>query len=180
MQQSPDDELAIALESVASGDRAAFRKLYQQAGPVLFRICTRMLRDRDAAQDALQEAMVRIWQKSHLFRRDKGGAMGWMTAVTRNVVFNRLPALRPAISGLSDQELTALIESYSTSPDPAMGPDLRRCLALLEQNYRRCVVLAYHYGMSYEELAAQKAVPLGTIKTWIHRAIGQLQRCLNQ
>jgi RNA polymerase sigma-70 factor (ECF subfamily) len=34
--------------------------------------------------------------------------------------------------------------------------------------------------MSYEELAAQKAVPLGTIKTWIHRAIGQLQRCLNQ
>jgi len=40
--------------------------------------------------------------------------------------------------------------------------------------------LAYHYGLSYEELAEQSAVPIGTIKTWIHRAVEKLQSCLNQ
>lgn len=180
MPQSPDDELGSVLESVAAGDRTAFRQLYLEAGPALFRICTRILRDRDAAQDALQEAMIRIWQKSHLYRRDRGGAMGWMTAVTRNVVFNRMPKLRTGDASLSDEEVAAVVEALSVPTDPAVGPDLRRCLGLLKQNYRKCVILAYHYGLSYEELAVQKSVPLGTIKTWIHRAIGQLQTCLNQ
>jgi RNA polymerase sigma-70 factor, ECF subfamily len=64
--------------------------------------------------------------------------------------------------------------------DPGLAPDLRRCLGLLEQNYRQSILLAYYYGLSYEELAAHSSVPVGTIKTWIHRAVEKLQRCLSQ
>ena len=182
MRQNPEDDLGQLLGSVAGGDRAAFQRLYEQAGPILFGICSRILRDRDAAEDAFQEAMLRIWQKSYLFDPARGGAMNWMVTVVRRVVLDRLPARRTAQLSLTDASVAALVETlpYQASRDPGLAPDLRRCLGLLEQNYRQSVLLAYYYGLSYEELAAHSAVPVGTIKTWIHRAVEKLQRCLSQ
>lgn len=182
MRQNPEDDLGQLLGSVADGDRAAFQRLYEQVGPILFGICSRILRDRDAAEDAFQEAMLRIWQKSYLFDPTRGGAMNWMVKVVRRVVLDRLPARRTAQLSLTDASVAALVETlpHQASRDPGLAPDLRRCLGLLEQNYRQSVLLAYYYGLSYEELAAHSAVPVGTIKTWIHRAVEKLQRCLSQ
>jgi RNA polymerase sigma-70 factor, ECF subfamily len=172
-------ELATTLERVAEGDRVAFRSLYQAVGPKLFSICKRLMRDQDAAQDALQDVMVRIWEKSPLFDRARGDAMGWMVALARSVIFNRL-AKRPAPAlSLSEKEIADVVERLSAGGDPALGQDLRRCLAVLKEEQRRCIVMAYHYGLTYEELSALSAVPVGTVKSWIHRAIGQLQTCLS-
>lgn len=182
MRQNPEDDLGHVLRSVAEGDRGAFRVLYEQAGPVLFAICSRTLRDRDAAEDAFQEAMLRIWQKSYQFDSAKGGAMNWMVTVVRRVALDRLPARRSGQMSLTDESVAAMVESlpHQAPGHPGLAPDLRRCLGLLEQNYRQSVLLAYYYGLSYEELAAHSAVPVGTIKTWIHRAVEKLQRCLSQ
>jgi RNA polymerase sigma-70 factor (ECF subfamily) len=173
-------DLEDILERVAGGDRVAFRELYRLAGPKLFGICRRMMRDREAAQDAFQDVMIRIWEKSHLFDRTKGEAMGWMSTLARNVVFNRLADRPAAVLSMSHEETAAVAESIAIRRDPGLASDLGSCLQELEHKYRRCVILVYHYGLSYEELAAHKGVPLGTIKTWIHRAIGQLQLCLSQ
>jgi RNA polymerase sigma-70 factor, ECF subfamily len=173
-------ELATTLERVAEGDRIAFRNLYQAVGPKLFSICKRLMRDHAAAEDALQDVMVRIWENSPLFDRAKGDAMGWMVALARSVIFNRLakkPA--PALS-LTDAEVAAVVERLSSCEDPLLAHDMRRCLGGLKEEQRRCIVMAYHYGLSYEELSALSAVPVGTVKSWIHRAIGQLQICLSQ
>ena len=173
-------ELATTLERVAKGDRVAFRNLYQDVGPRLFSVCKRLMRDHHAAQDTLQDVMVRIWEKSPLFDRARGDAMGWMLAVARNVAFNRLSEKPAAALSLSDEEVASVVERLSADGDPSLGEDLRRCLRALKEEHRRCVVMAYHYGLSYEELSAHSGVPLGTVKTWIHRAVGQLQICLSQ
>ena len=173
-------ELATTLERVAEGDRVAFRNLYQAVGPKLFSICKRLMRDHGAAEDALHDVMVRIWEKSPLFDRAKGDAMGWMVALARRVIFNRLAARPAPALSLSDAEVAAVIERASTGGDPSLGADLLRCLGSLKEEQRRCIVMAYHYGLSYEELSALSAVPIGTVKSWIHRAIGQLQTCLSQ
>lgn len=175
-----DGELATTLERVAEGDRVAFRNLYQAVGPKLFSICKRLTRDHAAAEDALQDVMVRIWEKSPLFDRTKGDALAWMVVTTRSVIFNRLarkPA--PALS-LSEADVAAVVERVSVAGDPSLGTDLRRCLGTLREEQRRCIVMAYHYGLTYEELSALSAVPVGTVKSWIHRAIGQLQTCLSK
>ncbi len=114
-----------------------------------------------------------------MFDRTKGDAFAWMVALTRSVVLNRLatnpaPALSP-----SDDEVAAVLARLSAG-DPSQGPDFQRCLGGLSEEQRRCIVMAYLYGLSYEELSALSAVPVETVKSWIHRAIVQLQACPNQ
>jgi RNA polymerase sigma-70 factor, ECF subfamily len=92
---APNADLCALLEAVASGDRKAFRTLYDKSAPVLFAICVRLMRDRDLAQDTFQEAMTRIWRKAHLFDASKGNAMAWMAVVTRNCALGRLAAAPP-------------------------------------------------------------------------------------
>lgn len=174
------EKLATILEQVAAGDRVAFRSLYREAGPRLFSLCKRLMRDHDAAQDALQDVMVRIWEKSPLFDRARGDAWSWMMTVARSVVFNRLSDRPARTVSISNDDVASAVDRLSARGDPSLAPDLRRCLGGLKTEYRQCVVMAYHYGLTYEELAAWASVPLGTVKTWIHRAIGQLQTCLSQ
>ena len=126
MRQNPEDDLGQVLRSVAKGDRAAFRLLYEQAGPTLFGICSRILRDRNAAEDAFQEAMLRIWQKSYLYDPAKGGAMNWMVTVVRRVALDRLPARRTGPVSLSRRERRGpgrgAVESGAARSRPGAGP----------------------------------------------------------
>ena len=94
--------------------------------------------------------MVRIWQKSHLFDPAKGTALGWMVAVTRNCMFNVIDQ-RDHVP--LDDELVQTLEQPAV-PDVGIASDISRCLAKLSEKYRECIVLVYHFGLSYEELAS--------------------------
>lgn len=176
---APTEDLNHLLEKVASGDQKAFRSLYDKSSPVLFAICVRLMRDRDMAQDVLQEAMTRIWRKAHLFDPVKGNALAWMTVVTRNCALSRITAAPPPTSSLDDAGVLALVEAKS-SDDPVTGADARRCLRKLNDKYRKCVTLIYLNGLSYEELAAEMGAPLGSVKSWVHRAVRELGLCMGK
>jgi RNA polymerase sigma-70 factor (ECF subfamily) len=89
-----EERLCSLLDAVASGDRKAFRALYDKSAPVLFAICVRLMRDRELAEDVLQEALTRIWRTAHLFDATKGNAMAWMAVITRNCALSRSPPRR--------------------------------------------------------------------------------------
>src|SRR5271170_7278716 len=121
------DEYAELLVAIATGDRIAFRALHDRVGPILLRVCARLTRDHELACEALQEAMVRIWQKSHLFDPAKGAALGWMVAVTRNCMFNMIDQ-RDHVP--LDDELVQTLEQPAV-PDVGIASDISRCLAKL-------------------------------------------------
>jgi RNA polymerase sigma-70 factor (ECF subfamily) len=73
----------------------------------------------------------------------------------------------------------AAIEDSSSS-DPSTAVDVRQCLKKLNEKYRKCVTLIYLYGLSYEELAMQMGSPLGSVKSWVHRAMRALALCLGK
>jgi RNA polymerase sigma-70 factor, ECF subfamily len=153
-------DLCRLLDAVASGDRKAFRTLYDKSAPVLFAICARLIRDRDLAQDMLQEAMTRIWRKAHLFDAFKGNAMAWMAVVTRNCALSQIAAAPPLSSSLDEAGVLAAVEARP-SGDPEIAVDVRQCLKKLNERYRKCVTLIYLHGLSYEELATQMGAPPG-------------------
>src|ERR1700731_1621353 len=119
----PEKHLSTLLNAVASGDRKAFRTLYDKSAPVLFAICVRLMRDRDLAQDVLQEAMTRIWRKAHLFDDSKGNAMAWMAVVTRNCALSQMAAAPPPSSSLDVAGVLAAVGA-SPSGDPVITADV--------------------------------------------------------
>src|ERR1700720_3632186 len=100
-------DLCTLLEAVASGDRKAFRTLYDKSAPVLFAICVRLRRARDLAQDALQEAMTRMWRQAELFDASKGNAMAWRGVVPPHCALSQLAAPPPPSTSLDEAEAVA-------------------------------------------------------------------------
>jgi RNA polymerase sigma-70 factor (ECF subfamily) len=167
------------LAAIAQGDRSAFRTLYGVAGSRLFAICLRMLRDREEAEDVLQEALVKIWQKSYLFDPAKGDGLAWVATVARNCALDRLRRPGRASVPIGDVEEEVAM-CLSMGNDVGEGADLRRCLDALRTDYRKVIVLSYVNGLTHEDLAAALGRPMGTIKSWIRRGMEQLKTCLER
>ena len=172
--------LADLLGSVASGDRAALRALYQRQSVRLFGIANAILRDRDAAADALQDAFLRVSQRAGQFDPARGEPGAWLAGIVRHAALDlarkrgrEMPTDDPA---LGDQPVEA--EALEQVAAAAEGRRLRDCLAALEEKNRQGILLAFVHGLSHAQVAARLDLPLGTVKSWIRRGLLQLRECL--
>ena len=138
----------------------------------VFRLALSILRERAAAEDAAQEAFVRIWKALPGF--DGRAALGtWIYAITRNTCLMELRRRRPTVS-LDDPDSTdAQHAEASIASGPAADPErdnLLRLLAQLPRNQQEAVRLFYLEDRSYEAVADSLGMPLGTVKNLLHRA----------
>lgn len=168
------------ISQIAGGDRAAFRLLYDTAGPRLFAICLRMMRSRPEAEDVLQDAFVKIWEKSWQFDSGKGEGMSWLATVTRHTALDRLRVPNRKLVTIDDNVTEEIDRAMAVQPiNFAEHHDLDRCMAGLRDDYRNAITLAYVRGMTHEELAHSLGKPLGTVKSWINRGLAQLKECMS-
>jgi RNA polymerase sigma-70 factor (ECF subfamily) len=159
-------ELAALLERAARGDRDAFRVLYQRTAPKLFASVRRILGSNAAAEDAVQDAYVRIWTRSGDFDRSVGSP---------TIDIARRGAERiAATSGELDAEMADPLAAAASGE----GGGLAACLEKLEPDRRGMVLLAYCYGWSREELSRRFDRPVATVKTVLRRTLIALKECL--
>lgn len=175
--------LGALLRKVADGDRDAFEAVYQLASGRLFAICLHLLRDRGEAEDVLQEVFTSVWRKARQFDPGKASAMTWLSMTARNRAIDRLRAAPPrAMDDLS--VIDDLPDGDAQPPQAAEHASdrerLARCLDALESKRRALIRAAFLDGASYEELARRIGSPLGSVKSWIRRGLGQLRVCLEQ
>ena len=110
---TPDD-LSDLLARVALKDRRAFRTLYERTAPKLFGLCLRILKSRPEAEEAVQEAYVKIWRNAASYRPDRGAPVTWMAAVARNQpVPDRLRTAVPEMSAADARDPSTRL------PEPA-------------------------------------------------------------
>ena len=166
------------LTAVASGDRGAFRQLYDATSARLFPICLKMLRDRDAAKDVFQDAFFRIWQKAYLFDRSKGSALAWMATITRRCTLARLSETARRTVSIDDLDVEQVANAASLLGGTLESVMLRQCLKQLDAKYSEVILLAYFYGLTHEELAANLNIPLGTAKSRLSRGLAQLYKLM--
>jgi RNA polymerase sigma-70 factor (ECF subfamily) len=180
---SPRIRLDKLLADAAAGKEASFAELYQATSAKLFAVALRILRSREAAEEVLQEAYVRIWERAGDFNPEIASPITWMAAIVRNRSLDevRRRGARPTadVSELDE------IASEDEHPLEALGraedvARLLRCLDGLEPEKKEIVRLAYLDGLSREALAKRFGRPEGTIKTWLHRSLAQLKGCLEQ
>jgi RNA polymerase sigma-70 factor (ECF subfamily) len=182
MFRSMDAPAALAplLAAVARGDRAALRAVYDRQSVRLFGVANAILRDRDAAADAVQDAFVSIARRAGQYDAARGPAEAWLAAIVRHAALDiarkrgrEIPTDDPA---LGDQPVEAdALERVAAS---AEGRRLHECLAALEEKNRKGILLAFVHGLSHAQVAARLDLPLGTVKAWIRRGLLRLRECL--
>jgi RNA polymerase sigma-70 factor (ECF subfamily) len=173
------DDLATLLRRCAAQDRAAFRALYDRQAARLHGIAMRITRQPALAADAVHDTFVALWQHAGSFDPARGSAEAWLTSIARYRALD--------IARRRTREVTGLEMPDAADPEPdalakltgsAEAAALRRCLEGLEPERRGLVVAAFVDGLSHTELAQQRAMPLGTVKSTIRRALAALKRCL--
>ncbi|HTT48260.1 MAG TPA: sigma-70 family RNA polymerase sigma factor [Pseudolabrys sp.] len=176
--------IVAALARIPGGDQAALQTVYRLTSAKLFGVALRILGKRSEAEDVLQEVYVTVWRKAADFDPDRASPMTWLIAIARNRAIDRLRASRQS-------RRMEPIEQSDNVPDSAASADsvlesaqdharLHGCLDGLAAHERGALRGAFFDGNTYEELAARMSVPLGTMKSWIRRAMIKLKACLEQ
>ncbi len=173
--------LSVALGRVAEGDRAALHEVYRRTSSKLFGVCLRIFPEKSDAEDALQDAFVNVWQKAGSFDPARASPITWLVTLTRNRAIDRLRA--------SGKRMTAPIEAAADVADDT--PDAEACLIAADDRARiaHCmetlamgdatmIRTAFFEGATYADIADRAAVPLGTVKSRIRRALMKLKVCL--
>ena len=163
-------EPEILLARAGGGDATAFRQLYDQASGRMLASARRILGERELAEDAVQDAFLRIWRSAAKYDPARGVALAWMGRIVRNAALDRLPKERD-IARIQDIEIAVM---------PVEPPDARvsHCLKKLPGQQGRAMVLMYVHGLTHSELSAQMGAPLGTVKSWVKRGLETLRICM--
>ena len=171
------EELLALLRKVATGNQQAFNELYSLTSGQLFAVALKMLKNRDSAEEAVQEAYVSIWYKADYYKEGQGTVLTWMVSIVRYRVLDMLRSKKVRKEDtLTDDDMLEL-----DSPEVEVSQydiKIENCMNELEQQQRQAIHLAYFNGLSHSEVMAHLNLPLGTIKSWIRRGLTSLQRCL--
>jgi RNA polymerase sigma-70 factor (ECF subfamily) len=178
-----DSELSGLLDRVADGDRQAFSRLYDHVSARLYGVILRILPKSELAEDALQEAFVRIWQKASTYDPSIAAPMAWMATIARNRAIDLKRRFAERLSRQAEELDPATADQ---SPGPLALAEqsdeyrrLRKCLDGLPGERQEMVLLAYHQGWSREELALRFKRPITTVKTLLRRSLLALKECLD-
>jgi RNA polymerase sigma-70 factor (ECF subfamily) len=183
MAEATPAQLGDLIARMSSGDRAAFEDIYAATSPKLFGVVLRIIRQRELAEEVLQEAFIRIWRNAARYDAEKAAPMTWMASIARNRAIDEVR--RRGLDLVDDPDAAALVRDPGPSPADAaaLGESVRalsHCLEELESPRGEMVRLAYLEGYSREALADRFDQPVGTVKTWLRRSLMLLRDCLDR
>ncbi len=173
-------ELDALLPLVAGGDRRAFGRLYDLTSNKLFAVVRCVLKKPELAEEALQEAFMKIWQRASAYEAGSVRPMAWLAAIARNQAIDIKRRFAERLSATAVELDEAHVGSVLPEAELAMElTRLKQCLSRLSGDRQDMVLLAYYQGWTREELAAQYKRPATTIKTLLRRSLLALKEGLD-
>ena len=177
-QPRPDDTYALA--RAAAGDTTGLAVLHRRHAALARGLAYRVLRDRDLAEDAVQEAFVDLWKTAATFDPERSSVRSWICVLTHRRAVDR--PRREARRRLADGHAGELDrDSYSAEDVVMLRLDQRSVRAALEQlndRHRELLELAYYGGLTQSQLAARFDLPLGTVTSRMFEALRRLGAAL--
>jgi RNA polymerase sigma-70 factor (ECF subfamily) len=181
---TPSD--AELVQQALAGSQEAYHALVGRYATPAVNLAARMVQDRALAEDLAQEAFVRAFERLSSYDQQRRFA-SWFFQILHNLTIDYLRRKRPATISLDGLQEAGYPEASSA---PGARPDARAeqaalaraadaALARIRPEYREAVVLRYREDLSVQEVAVAMSVPVGTVKTYLHRARKELASILS-
>lgn len=183
--QSKDEEREWMLR-IQDGDKKALRMLYKRYKNLLFGLIIRILKNREEAEDCLQEVFTQLWEKSDRFDQAKGTAYSFIVTIARNKAIDKTRSrtykdARREEKIIDDFTLTPI--SIENNPHENLELKerinrLRNAMTHLNENERQVLSVAYYNGLSQSEISEKMDIPLGTVKYRMRQGMIKLKERL--
>jgi RNA polymerase sigma-70 factor, ECF subfamily len=170
------------VRAMARGDRAALSFIYEQTAAQIFAISRGMLRCKEDAEEIVCDVYTSAWQRAGTYDSSRGSVIAWLAVMARNRAVDRLRQRRGALSLDDDRHgaLAASLVDAALSPEQVLAQfqsasAVHRALRSLSAQRRYLLGMAFFQGLSHQEIADATAMPLGTVKSHLRRAMAALQ-----
>lgn len=179
----PADSLLALMQRILQRDSTALEALYDATSGHLYALANGILRNREDAEEVLCDCYAQAWQDATRYDAARASVLGWLTMLCRSRALDRLRRRR-------HQRLAVELDAAEEVADPDPLPEdllalveeggrVHAALAALPDDRRELVALAFLRGLSHQEIAELKGLPLGTVKSHVRRSLLQLREALD-
>lgn len=172
------DELVKRLKEKS---KDAFEELYDRYSGAIFGIIHRIMAEEEVAEEVLQDAFLKYWDRIHHYDATKGRLFTWMANVARNLAIDRTRSKEIKKAGKTDSIATYVTsigyDNESQQQIDTIG--LRDALKSLRKEEQFILEMAYFKGYTQSEITEEYGIPLGTVKTRLRMALKNLRVVLN-
>ena len=172
-----DEDDAALVERCLAGDERALRAFVERFRGAVFGLCCRMLGHREDAEDTAQDVFLRAFRSLARWDRTRP-VKPWLLAIAANRC--RTAMERRGRQAVASEAVTLLAADAPPAPAGDLGEELELALRSLRDEYRICFTLFYQQELSCSEIGDVLGCPLGTVKTWLHRARKELAEFLQR
>lgn len=174
---------ADLMAQISRREERALEQIYDRYSRIIYALILRITRQPASSQEIVQEVFLQLWRNAHAYQPSRGPVEPWLLTLAR---YRALDYVRGKIEKQRQREDSVDEFSLEVSmPNPEQWLDqqrrakqVRALMSSLPEAQRRAVELAYFEGLTHSEIASAMKEPLGTVKTWIRSALGQLRQKL--
>ena len=181
---SPEQDDSFLLAQVEKRDPDALQALYRKYSNRVFSLIYRIVENRSAAEELLQDTFYRLWERPHFYSAEKGTLVSWLLTVGRNIALDhkRKESRRAAHHVITPGDGEGFdmenLPEIGALTDPDLCRSIRQAMESLPPAQKSTLEMAYFEGLTHQELAERTGESLGTVKTRIRLGISKLREAL--
>lgn len=178
-----DHIVALLVARMANKDEVALGQLYDMTVKRLHAFALRIVRDPGLAEEVTEDALFQAWREAHRFDINRGKVITWLLTICRSRALDALRRVDAAVCVEDADVYRSQEASLSAEPEQLIhqfeaGNAVHAALMQLAPNERQAISLAFFRGLTHQEIADHWQMPLGTVKTLMHRGFAQLRVAL--
>lgn len=171
------------LERVRAHDADALLSLYRLHGQRVFSLAYRLLLDRSAAEEIVQDTFWKLWQRPDMFDPQRGALISWLYTVSRNLALDRKRkenrrAVENVMLNIDGRVPGAMAPEMAAMADPAVSRAIRSAMDALPADQKDVIELAYFEGTTHSEISERLGAALGTVKTRLRLGLSKLREAM--
>lgn len=150
------------------GEATAIESLYDRYGRLAYGLAFRILNERGAAEDVVQDAFVSVWRNAARFDAGRGSLRNWLLSIVRNRAIDRLRGtarVRTELQLDTAERTAEMPDAWEAVAMDLERKQIREGFSELPDQQRQTLELAYFAGYTHVEIASRMEVPLGTVKS---------------